>query len=80
MGSFVLTTLVNGDSITITFDNPGTAFGLWFGNDDFCCSNGFDAVLEAFNTTFFLGASSLATTAPPKIVMFPHGSPPKTAP
>ncbi|MFN7935549.1 MAG: PEP-CTERM sorting domain-containing protein [Bryobacteraceae bacterium] len=38
---------------------PVTAFGLWFGNDDSCCSTGFDAVPEAFDTNASVGSVSL---------------------
>ena len=58
-GSQVLTTVVNGQSITITFDVPVTAFGLWFGNDDTCCSSSFTASLSAFDTNGLLGTVNL---------------------
>ncbi|MBL8221588.1 MAG: PEP-CTERM sorting domain-containing protein [Bryobacterales bacterium] len=58
-GNFTLSTNVSGQSITIAFDNPVTAFGLWFGNDDTCCSSGFTASLDAFDSNGLLGTVSL---------------------
>ncbi|MBS1827322.1 MAG: PEP-CTERM sorting domain-containing protein [Acidobacteria bacterium] len=59
-GSLTLTTNQFPEPITITFDNPVTAFGLWFGNDDTCCSSGFDANLDVYDANGFLATVSVA--------------------
>ena len=51
----MLTPLNVPESITITFDLPTTAFGLWFGNDDICCTLGFQANLGIYDANGFNG-------------------------
>jgi hypothetical protein len=49
-GGWLLTTSVCGQGITMTLADPATASRLWFGTDGNCCSTGFEAILETFNT------------------------------
>lgn len=58
-GTSALTTNSFPQPITITFDKPVTAFGLWFGNDDLCCTTGFDANLDVYDANGFLATISL---------------------
>ena len=44
--------------ITISFAMPTSSVGLWFGNDDVCCSSGFTAFLDIFGTTGLIGTIS----------------------
>lgn len=46
--------------ITASLANPFSAVGLHFGNDDLCCSNGFNATLEVFQGATSLGSVSVA--------------------
>ncbi|WP_163831182.1 hypothetical protein [Spartinivicinus ruber] len=47
-GKYGLTTNSYPDPISMTFTNPITALGLFFGNDDSCCTNNFTAYLDIF--------------------------------
>lgn len=47
------------DTIKIAFANPVLAAGLYFGNDDHCCSSGFAASLDIFG----LGGAFLGTVS-----------------
>ena len=50
-GSFGLTTNDFPDPINLVLDfgSPTSSVGLWFGNDDTCCSSGFTAFLDIFD-------------------------------
>jgi hypothetical protein len=50
------------DPISLTFDleTPASSVGMWFGNDDTCCSTGFVASLDIFDAGGFIGTISLA--------------------
>ncbi|MCX4027271.1 hypothetical protein H0A36_18290 [Endozoicomonas sp. SM1973] len=50
-GKYGLTTNSYPDPISMTFTNPITALGLFFGNDDTCCTNNFTAYLDIFTNT-----------------------------
>lgn len=43
-------------TMTITFANAAGAVGLYFGNDDTCCSGVFTAMLEAYNGAGLIGS------------------------
>ncbi|MHC5024125.1 MAG: hypothetical protein ACYTGG_09465, partial [Planctomycetota bacterium] len=43
------------DTIRVDFTTPVTSAGLWFGNDDLCCSTGFNARLEAYDAFGLVG-------------------------
>jgi len=58
-GSWGLTTNRAPEPITIAFDVPASSVGLWFGNDDRCCSAGFTASLDIFDTSGLIGTISL---------------------
>lgn len=46
-------------TMTITFANAAGSFGLYFGNDDSCCSGVFTAMLEAYNGAGLIGSVGL---------------------
>lgn len=46
-------------TMTILFANAVGSLGLYFGNDDRCCSNAFNAVLQAYNATGLVGSVSV---------------------
>ena len=48
------------DILTITFINPVGSIGMFFGNDDTCCSRGFSAFLDVFDGAGLLGTVSVA--------------------
>ncbi|MDE1465207.1 hypothetical protein [Spartinivicinus poritis] len=50
-GKYGLTTNSYPDPITMTFKNPTTALGLFFGNDDTCCTDNFTAYLDIFTNS-----------------------------
>jgi hypothetical protein len=54
-GTMGLTTLGFPDPIRMTFVNAVQSVGLYFGNDDRCCSSVFTAYLDAFQGTTLLG-------------------------
>lgn len=65
--SGVTTSGVNGlisatfpDTIDASLSTGYNAVGLFFGNDDTCCSTGFSAVLSVYDGAFFLGSVSVA--------------------
>jgi hypothetical protein len=41
------------------FVSPVSSFGLWFGNDETCCTAGFEAKLHLFNGVNFIGTVSV---------------------
>ncbi len=47
------------NDISFIFDQGISSFGLWFGNDDTCCSSGFSAYLDAYTSTGLIGSVSL---------------------
>lgn len=47
------------DNLTFTFAAPIEAFGLYFGNDDTCCSRGFTAWLDAYAGASLVGRVSV---------------------
>lgn len=53
-GRFGLGTQRFPDQITISFAQPASSVGLWFGNDDQCCSTGFTTFLDIFNANGLL--------------------------
>jgi hypothetical protein len=56
-GDWGLSTNNFPDPITVTFAAPITTAGMWFGNDDLCCSAGFTAYLDVFGAgNTWLGA------------------------
>jgi hypothetical protein len=59
-GNLTLSTNDFPRPITITFDNPITAFGLWFGNDDTCCALFFDANLDIYGAGGLINTISLS--------------------
>lgn len=46
--------------ITANLSNSYNEVGLYFGNDDRCCSNGFSAVLSVYNGATLLGSVNVA--------------------
>ncbi len=58
-GLWGLSTVLFPDPITITFDVAATSVGMWFGNDDLCCADGFFANLDIFGTSGLLGTISV---------------------
>lgn len=59
-GTMGLTTNMYGQAITMNFSTPTSALGLYFGNDDRCCSNGFTAYLDIFGSAGQLGTIGVA--------------------
>jgi len=55
-GAYGISTNSFPDPITITFPYAVSSMGLWFGNDDPCCSGGFTANLDLYD-----GATLVAT-------------------
>lgn len=43
------------DPITLTFAAPVSSMGMYFGNDDTCCSNGFTAFLDIYDIGGLIG-------------------------
>lgn len=58
-GSRGLTTNAFPDPIFLDFTNPVSSVGLWFGNDDLCCSTGFTAFMDIFGTSGLIGSISV---------------------
>ncbi len=58
-GEWGLSTNDFPDPITVEFDVPAFSVGMWFGNDDVCCSGGFDANLDIFDADGLLGTISV---------------------
>ncbi len=60
-GSFGLTTNSFPDPISLVLDlgSPASSVGLWFGNDDLCCSTGFTAFLDIFDSSGLIGTISV---------------------
>ncbi|RVT84970.1 PEP-CTERM sorting domain-containing protein [Inhella crocodyli] len=58
-GNFGLTTNSFPDPITISFAAPTSSVGLWFGNDDLCCSRGFTAFMDVFDANGWLATLSV---------------------
>ena len=58
-GAWGLTTNSFPDPITISFGVTASSMGLWFGNDDTCCSSGFTANLDIFAVSGLLGTISI---------------------
>ena len=60
-GSFGLTTNSFPDPISLVLDlgSPASSVGLWFGNDDLCCSTGFTAFLDIFDSSGLIDAISV---------------------
>lgn len=50
-GKYGLTTNSYPDPITMAFSDPITALGLYFGNDDTCCTSNFTAYLDVFTNS-----------------------------
>jgi hypothetical protein len=46
-------------SLTLDLGTPATSMGMWFGNDDLCCSAGFVANLDIFGSGGLIGTISL---------------------
>lgn len=59
-GTMGLTTNTYGQAITMNFSTPASAIGLYFGNDDRCCSSGFTAYMDIFGTAGLLGTIGVA--------------------
>lgn len=49
----------SANDITIDFSTPVTSAGLYFGNDDSCCSSGFDAYLDLYYNNVFISALTM---------------------
>lgn len=47
------------DTITATLSGDYKTVGMYFGNDDTCCSNGFSALLQVYNGATLLGGVSV---------------------
>lgn len=47
------------DPITITFASPASSVGMFFGNDDTCCSAGYTAFLDIFDSSGLIGTISV---------------------
>ena len=58
-GTRGLSTLDFPDPITFTFATPASSVGMYFGNDDPCCSSGFDASLDIFGMGGLIGTISV---------------------
>lgn len=58
-GLYGLSTNGYPDPITLTFAAPASSVGMYFGNDDTCCSTGFTAYLDAFGSSGLLGTISV---------------------
>lgn len=58
-GTTGLTTLSFPDPIRMTFVDAVQSIGLYFGNDDSCCSAVFTAYLDAYQGTTLLGTVSV---------------------
>jgi hypothetical protein len=58
------------DPITLTFAAPASSVGMYFGNDDTCCSAGFTAYLDAFGTSGLLGTVSVVANMNDKADQF----------
>jgi hypothetical protein len=60
-GLWGLTTNTTGSAVplTLTFASPASSVGMWFGNDDLCCSTGFTANLDIFGSVGLLGTISV---------------------
>jgi hypothetical protein len=60
-GSWGFSTNSAPDPISLTFDlgTPASSVGMWFGNDDTCCSMGFVASLDVFDAGGLIGTISL---------------------
>jgi hypothetical protein len=54
-GAFGLSTVIASEPITITFAAPASSVGLYFGNDDSCCSGGFSAALDIYGMSGLIG-------------------------
>jgi len=54
-GSNGLTSTVYPSILTINFTGGTGSLGLWFGNDDVCCTGGFTAYLDAYNGSGLIG-------------------------
>lgn len=58
-GQWGLSTEFFPDTITMTFDSPMRSVGMWFGNDDTCCSGGFTANLDVYTADGLAGTVSV---------------------
>lgn len=58
-GSLGLTTNVFPRAITMAFAAPTSSVGMFFGNDDTCCSGGFTAFLDVFDVGGLIGTVSV---------------------
>lgn len=58
-GNFALTTNSFPEAITISFASPTSSVGLWFGNDDLCCSQGFTAFMDVFDANGLIATLSV---------------------
>lgn len=47
------------DPISLIFTNPVSSAGLWFGNDDLCCSAGYTAFMDIFDINGLIGSISV---------------------
>lgn len=47
-------------NIEANFSTPFTAIGMYFGNDDTCCTRNVDAILSVYNGATFLGSVSVS--------------------
>ncbi|WP_176445147.1 VPLPA-CTERM sorting domain-containing protein [Maliponia aquimaris] len=59
-GTTGLTTATFPRAITFTFASAVSSVGMFFGNDDTCCSGAFSAVLDIFGVGGALGSISVA--------------------
>jgi hypothetical protein len=59
-GAYGLASAGFPDVVDISFTLPTTSMGLWFGNDDTCCTGPFTAYMYAYNGVSLVGTASLA--------------------
>ena len=58
-GAWGLGSSASYSTLRIDFLNPARAVGMFFGNDDICCSSLFSAVLEAYGSSGLIGSVSV---------------------
>jgi hypothetical protein len=58
-GLYGLATYDYPDPITLTFAAPVSSVGMYFGNDDTCCTTGFTAFLDIYGSGGLLGTISV---------------------
>ena len=59
-GSKGLTSTLFPDVLTITFTQAVGSLGMYFGNDDVCCTTGYSAWLDLFGTSGLIGSVQVA--------------------